>query len=90
MWNLQNYSCLYFSSGAALAGQPHTCKAQRERKSCFILNDEGGGEVLDTLNYHPNPVIAHNLPEINHRQVIIMSGQVAERSFKIAIKELPG
>lgn len=38
----------------------------------------------------PNPIIAHNLPEINHRQVIIMSGQVAERSFKIAIKELPG
>lgn len=38
----------------------------------------------------PNSIIGHNLPEINHRQVIIMSGQVAERSFKIAIKELPG
>lgn len=38
----------------------------------------------------PKPIITHNLPEINHRQVIMMSGQVPERSLKIAIKELPG
>lgn len=38
----------------------------------------------------PKPIITHNLPEINHRWVITMSGQVPGRSFKIAIKELPG
>lgn len=29
-----------------------------------------------------NPIIAHNLPEINHRQVIIMPGQVQREVLK--------
>lgn len=45
----------------------------REQVRCFI---------------HSNLIIIHNLPKINNRQVIIMLDQVAERSFKIAAKEL--
>lgn len=37
------------------ARRQRTPVARREKHGRLSLNNEGGGEVLDTLNYHPKP-----------------------------------